>query len=112
MNKKLIIALSTVALLTMPLAAMAFNAGSTPNSVTLSVTQIINIVLDFIWPIFAGFAVIMFLVAAFMFLTSSGDATKVATARQAVLWGVVGVVVGLIAFSIPLIVRTTLGSGI
>ena len=112
MNKKLIIALSTVALLTMPFAAMAFDSGTTPNSVTLSVTQIINIILDFIWPIFAGFAVIMFLVAAFMFLTSAGDPAKVATARQAVLWGVVGVVVGLIAFSIPLIVRQTLGSGI
>ena len=112
MNKKLIIALSAVTILAMPLAAMAFDPGTTPNSVQLDIVQIINIILNFLWPIFAGFAVIMFLIAGFMFLTSQGDPSKVDTARQAVLWGVVGVVVGLIAFSIPLIVRNTLGSGI
>ena len=113
MNKKLIIALSAVSLMAMPLAAMAaFDPGGTPNSVNLNIVQIINIILNFMWPIFAGFAVIMFLVAGFIFLTASGDPGKVETARQAVLWGVVGVVVGLIAFSIPLIIRQTLGSGI
>ncbi|MBX4200790.1 hypothetical protein KW786_01535 [Candidatus Parcubacteria bacterium] len=112
MNKKIAIVASSVMLLALPLATMAFNAGPTPNSVQLSVQQIIDIVLNFIWPIFGGFAVIMFLIAGFLFLTSQGDPAKVATARQAVLWGVVGVVVGLIAFSIPLIVRVTLGNGI
>jgi hypothetical protein len=112
MNKKIIIAASSALLLALPVAALAFSAGPTPNSVVLSVPQIIDLVLNFIWPIFGGFAVIMFLLAGFLFLTSQGDAAKVAQARQAVLWGVVGVVVGLIAFSIPLIVRVTLGNGI
>jgi hypothetical protein len=112
MNKKIIIVASCLALLALPLATMAFDAGPTPNSVVLSVPQIIDLLLNFIWPIFAGFAVVMFLFAGFLFLTSQGDAAKVAQARQAVLWGVVGVVVGLIAFSIPLIVRVTLGNGI
>jgi len=111
MNKKLI-ALASVIAVSLPLVAMGFNPGATPNSVNLSIQQIIDIVLNFIWPIFAGFAVIMFLVAGFLFLTSQGDPGRVATARLAVLWGVVGVVVGLVAFSIPLIVRITLGSGI
>lgn len=102
-----------MALLALPLAAFAFSSGSTPNTVgTLNVTDLINIVLDFVWPIFAGFAVLMFVIAGFYFLTSQGDPTKVATARQAVLWGIVGVVVGLVAFSIPAIIRLTVGSGI
>lgn len=107
------IAVSCAALLALPLAALAFTPGPTPNTVAnLSTTDIVNIVLDFVWPIFAGFAVLMFIIAGFYFLTSQGDATKVATARQAVLWGIVGVVVGLVAFSIPAIVRLTVGSGI
>ena len=113
MNKKLIIAVSSMVLLALPLAAFAFNAGNTPNTVeTLTVGAIINIVLNFIWPIFAGFAVLMFLLAGFLFLTSQGEEDKIDQARQAVLWGVVGVVVGLLAFSIPAIVRITVGNNI
>ncbi len=113
MNKKLSILLSSAILLASPMVILAdFNPGGTPNTVVLSVTQIVNVVLDFIWPIFAGFAVIMFIVAGFAFLTSQGDPEKVNQARQATLWGVVGVVVALVAFSIPFIVRVTLGSGI
>ncbi len=112
MNKKLIVLLSSTILFVLPIVAFGFNPGGTPNTVILNVTQIVNIILDFIWPIFAGFAVIMFLYAGFLFLTASGEAEKIANARQALLWGTVGVVVGLIAFSIPFIIRTTVGNGI
>lgn len=113
MNKKLIALLSSGALLALPLITLAdIQPGSapTPNS-GISVVDIINKTLNFVWPIFVGFAVIMFLVAAFQFLTAQGDPTKVAGARQAILWGVIGVVAGIIAFSLPFIVRTTLNIG-
>src|SRR3989344_5429753 len=99
MNKKLIIALSSITLLAAPLlASAAFTSGPTPNTVsTLSVEDVINIVLNLIWPLFVGFAVIMFLVAGFEFLTAQGDPSKIGTARMAVLWGVVGVAMGLLA---------------
>jgi NAD/NADP transhydrogenase beta subunit len=42
----------------------------------------------------------MFIVAGILFLTSMGDPGKLATARAAVIWAVVGVVVAIIAFSI------------
>jgi len=113
MSKKLNILFSSAILLALPIIGLAaFNPGGTPNTVTLSVTQIVNVILDFIWPLFAGFAVIMFIVAGFLFLTAQGDPEKVNQARQATLWGTIGVVVGLIAFSIPFIIRVTLGSGI
>jgi len=110
MNKKLVILFSSMVLLTLPVVMLAdINPGPAPNSQNLSVTQIVNIVLNFIWPIFVGFAVIMFLVAGFLFLTAQGDPGKVGAARQAILWGIIGVVVGVIAFSIPFIIRNTLG---
>ena len=107
MNKKLIIALSALTILAMPLAAMAFDPGVAPTGdSSLTIATIINRILGFLWPIFAGFAVIMFLIAGFQFLMNKPD-----EGRQAVLWGVVGVVVGLLAFSIPYIVRNVLNVG-
>ncbi len=106
MNKKLSILISSLVLVALPIATLAFDAGPTPGSnASLNVNELVGKILDFIWPLFIGFAVIMFLVAGFLFLTAQGDASKVAAARQAVLWGVVGVVVGVLAFSIPFIIR-------
>lgn len=110
MSKKLAILFASTVLLASPLVILAdINPGLAPDFQNLSVTQIVNIVLNFIWPLFVGFAVIMFLVAGFMFLTAQGAPEKIATARMSILWGVIGVVIGIIAFSIPFIVRNTLG---
>lgn len=45
-------------------------------------------------------AVVYFLWYGIMFLMAAGDASKVGTARQGVLWGIVGVIVGAIALGI------------
>ena len=116
MNKKIIAASATALLLALPLVSMAaatFNAGNVPNVVgTLTIQGLVDIIFSILWPVFIAFAIIMFLLAAFGFFTAQGDPEKVANARNFVLWGVVGVVVALLAFSIPFIVRNTLGNGI
>jgi membrane protein implicated in regulation of membrane protease activity len=61
--------------------------------------QIVSGIANAAWIIFTVFAVVMFVSAGIMFLTSQGDAKKVETARAAVIWGIVGVVVGIIAGS-------------
>lgn len=61
------------------------------------INRLINIV---VWPVFVAVVVIMFIWAGFLFLTSQGDTGKVATARKAIIWAVVGVLVGITAFSI------------
>lgn len=113
MNKKLIASsissVSTILLILPIIALAAINPGPTPIQQNLGITPIINIILGIIWPIFFGFAVIMFIVAGFLFLTARGDATKAVEARQAIIWGAVGVVVGIIAFSIPIVIRNSLG---
>jgi hypothetical protein len=110
MNKKIIASSILAALLVLPAITLAdINPGASPGSFGGSVVVIINAILNFIWPIFVGFAVIMFIVAAFLFLSANGDPGKIGTARQAVLWGIVGVVIGVLAFSIPFVVRNTLG---
>jgi len=61
--------------------------------------------------IFGAVAVIAFIIAGILFLTSQGDAEKIKQARQAVIWGVVGVIVGILAFSIIAIISSVLTSG-
>ncbi|MDO8530091.1 MAG: hypothetical protein Q7S10_01665 [bacterium] len=58
------------------------------------------------WPIFLGLVVIMFIYAGILFLTASGDPTKIGNARRAVIWAVVGVAVGFLAFSAVGLIRT------
>ena len=113
MNKKLIALSNLAALLALPAVALAFNAGNVPNSVsTLTVENIIDVIFSIIWPVTVAFAIIAFIVAAYLFMTAQGDPAKVQAARNAVLWGIVGVVVALLAFSIPFIIRNTIGQGI
>ena len=58
--------------------------------------------------VFGAIAVVMFVIAGIMFLTAQGNPEKVQAARSAFLWGIAGVVVGIIAFSIIAIVRSFL----
>ena len=113
MNKKLI-ALSNVAIiLALPVVAFAFNPGGVPNAVpSLSVNQLIDIVFSIVWPVVVAFSIVMLILAAFTFMTAHGEDGKLAQARSEVIWGAVGMGVALLAFSIPFVVRNTLGSGI
>lgn len=111
MNKKLI-ASSVLTLLTLPAVILAvFNPGPTPNTVnTLSINALIGVIFDIIWPIAVAFFIIMFIIAAFRFGTAGGDPAKVAEARNFVIYGAVGVVVALLAFSIPFVVKNLLNT--
>ena len=59
-------------------------------------TTIINVIVGVI-----GFvAVVMIVIGGIGFVTSQGDTSKVAKARNTILYGVVGLVVALLAFAI------------
>lgn len=85
-----------------------FSAGGTattpPKPSGFDVAAIMGKIITYVWQFFAGLAVIMFIVAGIMFITSSGDPSKITTARNAFIWGVVGVIVAIVAFSIVQIV--------
>jgi hypothetical protein len=70
----------------------------------MSIETIIDNVVSNLWIVFAGIAVACFLVAGGQFLTANGAPEKLKTARSAFLWGVAGIVVGIISYSILTIV--------
>lgn len=99
MKKNLISILVISSLLVLPVIALAQPA------VGVSLDSLIVSIKSIMWKIFGIIAVIMFVVAAILFLTSQGNAEKIQAARSAFIWGVAGVVVGIIAFSIVSLVQ-------
>lgn len=105
MNKKLI-SLSASVVLLLPALVLAFIPGPIPNPVSgLSVNQLVDVIFSILWPVAVAFFIIMFVIAGFLFATAQGDPEKVKQARQAVIWGVVGVLVALLAWSIVVVIR-------
>lgn len=107
--KKSIIILFVASLLVLPIMASAVVIGEPPAGGIGDVPSLINRILTPVWQIFVGLAVIMIIVAGILFLTAAGSPEKIAQARQALIWGIVGIVVGVLAFSITAIIKTAVG---
>jgi len=96
------------ALPALALAQMEQIAPGGPGGTVGSLQQIIHAIENAVGLVFGALAVIMFVFAGVRFLTAGGEPEKVQQARSAVLWGVAGVVVGIIAFSIIAIVGSVI----
>jgi len=108
MNKKIFIL--SLLFLFLPVLALAQFVPPVLGAVPAGgIIGIVNISLTLVWIIFVAIAVIMFVVAGIQFLTAQGDPSKIATARQSVIWGSVGIVVALIAFSVIAVLRGLVG---
>jgi len=101
-TKKIITSLAVLGVLVSPVLALGYESPGTPAEVTLD--AFITNILKLVWEITAGLAAIMFIVAGILFITAQGDPTKLGTARQALIWAVVGVAVAIIAFSLVKII--------
>ncbi|MBM3206643.1 MAG: hypothetical protein FJZ43_03415 [Candidatus Staskawiczbacteria bacterium] len=111
--KKNIFAFFLTLLLILPNFSLAVNFIGLPtgnqnysDSIGWVLTQIFNLI---IWPVSVLVIIILFIMAGFSFLTSKGDAAKLEQARRFVIWGIVGVVVILISFSIVQTVKNIIG---
>ena len=111
MKKQNLINLAVTAALLLPMAASAF----TPipqGTGNISLSQILQIIINAILMIGGAFAVIMFVWAGIKFLTAQGAPDKVAEARNFFLWGVVGVAVMIIGTVIVTIVANLLNGSL
>ena len=105
--KKIVLALASISLAVLPIVAMA-QVGGTPPQVSTDLVALGNAIVNKVWIIFTIIAVICFVIAGILFMTAQGNPEKVQQARQAFLWGVVGVVAGILAYSIVTLVVNAL----
>ena len=73
------------------------------------VIDMIENVTGFVWILFTIAATLSFLYAGFLYLTAQGDATKIATAGKAVMYGLVGIAVAIIGLGIVSIMGSLMG---
>lgn len=83
--------------------------GSLSISLVALVSNIVIIILNILWIVATAFTIIMFVLAGFKFITAQGEMEKVKEARNAVVWGVVGAAVIVLAWSIIEVVRVQIG---
>lgn len=73
-----------------------------------SIQSLLVALLTVIWQVFAAIVVVCFIVSGVLFLTAQGDPGKLQKARSALIFGIVGIVVGILAFSIIGIITNVL----
>ena len=106
-TKQKILFLILLGFLLFPAVSLAF--GELPLATGPTITGLIINVVNVVWMVFAALAIIMFIYAGILFLTAQGAPDKITQAKQAALWGVVGVVVMILAFSIFTILGKIVG---
>ncbi len=105
MKKKILFSAAVLGLSLVPVAALA---AIDPNTWIQGIID--RLLSKVILPLFSGLIIIMFVYAGFLFLTAQGDPTKIATARKVVIWGIVGVVVAFLSYSIVGFITTIIGT--
>ena len=73
--------------------------------------ELIENLFNFIFVVAIAIVPIMFIVAAFYFLTSGGDPEKVRTAKRIILWTFIGLIIVLLGKGIVSIIWQILGGG-
>jgi len=93
-------------------APFAIGIGPTPEGPQeqdIVILTILNNVVNWFFAIFLIIAVIFIIMGAFQFLTAGGDATKVASARDKLLYAAIGIAVALLSRTIIPIVKMIIG---
>ncbi len=73
---------------------------------------ICSVIVSWLFFLLLAVAVIFIILAAFKYLTASGDAEKVKAASHQLIYAVVAVVVALLARSLPLLIQSILSAGV
>jgi len=117
LQKSLALALTSAAIL-MPLLALAaaFDQPTTilPTDTFKNLTGVIGqirVVANWMLAFILVLAVIVLLVGAFQYLFSGGDAEKQTAARGRIVYGLIGVAIGVVALAIVNVVAQFVGGG-
>ena len=105
--KKIIVSLALLSLLAVPVMALA-QVGGNPPEISMDLTELGEKITNAVWIVFTVLVVICFVIAGILFLTAAGSAEKIQQARNAFMWGVVGVVVGILAYTMITVVTSIL----
>ena len=116
--KKLVVAVGTLGLLVAPVLAFAQlpTIAPSPNVAgpitgSQSFINLVNQILFYVATLFWILAAVFVFYAAYLYLTAAGDEEKVKKASHTLMYAVVAIAVGIMAYGIPVLVNTFLLGG-
>lgn len=112
MKNKIRVAFSalSVALMTLPVVAMAqFAAPTGTNLPEGKVSDIVKNIMNWILGIVGVMGVIGFAISGILYLTAAGDEGKIDTAKKAMTYSIIGVIVALVGLVVIKAVGSMLG---
>ncbi len=108
--KKILLVPIMLAALAIPASSLVLAQFGAPNTVpNTDVMAVLERIVDWAFSILLVFAAIMIVIAGFYFVTASGDPERVATARNFVLWALIGVLVAFLSRGMVALVRRIVG---
>lgn len=115
MVKKIIIGLFVMSILTPfltfglpPILPTPGGANQVNISNTTNIVAIIERVFNFLFTILMFLAGIFLVYAGYVYLTAAGDAEKVTQAKNIIIYAVVAIIIGMVAWSIPTLINYVL----
>jgi hypothetical protein len=109
--KKIISGVSGIVAIILPVFASA--QGTLPSSPIMDVSGfqqfLCTVVVGWMFTFLVVLSIVFILIAAFKYLTASGDPEKVKSASHTLIYAVIAVAVGLLARGVPLIVGSFIG---
>jgi len=109
--KRIFLVLGLLAVFSVPVLSLAVEnlpQLSSTSLTTSSVSKVVDTIFNWIFGIVSTLTVLIFVLAGFYFVTAQGDPEKVGKAKQMMIYGVIGVVVMIIAKAIPYFIYTIL----
>jgi phosphoglycerol transferase MdoB-like AlkP superfamily enzyme len=103
--KKVLTGITAVSLLALPVLALAQEQAAPE----VDIFDALNTLTDYLFTLLLIVAVIFLIIAAFTFITASGDPEKVGKARNFVLYALIGVAVAVAAKGLVALVQTIMG---
>ena len=103
---------SLAAALTNPVLALAGASGVAPGTAPINCSQLKTLIENISQlggGLFLALGVIVFLIAAYYFLFGAGSEDAATKGRQYLTYGVLGIVIALIAYGLPAILATGFG---
>jgi hypothetical protein len=107
--KKILTSIASVGIMVVPFAVLGARMVDANTPLCCGVGTLIDNITNWLFALLIAIAVISLIIAAIYFVTAQGDAAKVATARQFVIYAIVGVVVGFIAKALVMFAGTIVG---
>lgn len=95
--KKILISLVLVGLLAIPFVSLCQQTKQPSPLPKYDPVEVLKKLVDWVFAILLIFAALMIVVAGFYFITAAGDLEKVKTARNFVLYAIIGVLVAFLA---------------